>query len=487
MSHPASHTSPSRDASDWFSPILVKELRQGTRSRAFVWSFLALHTVLLLLIVAALLSAASPHTTYDQAFVTGFFWTLIGIPLLLVLPGAGFGAIKKELDAKTLELIFLTRMTTLKIVFGKWAALIIQGLLFVAAILPYMILRYFLGGVNLVDELQILLFLLLGSFCLTAAAVGLSSIVSKAFRIGIIIAVLFVLLQGLFTSMAVFYGGPGSFMTIGTTDGWGWFFLFFTVPLIIYLMLEFGAGRIAPPAENHALRKRLAGLVLLAGGVLVFFATGGTWWAPIAVAIPLLLVCVDAVNENLRPYGILFRSRRARGKRSAAPIRFLAPGWAGGVMFAALVTAIYIALLQFDPAAGSTHYAVLLGISGAVLFPVALIRLVTPHGERGFLYFLLFQVVMIGTGVCAMVFAETAYVDLSGLFQWLPIPLLMLMMGDYLSGSAESHVATMAVINGLALFVLLAVGARATRQTVAETSASPGDFPGSPAPAPDTP
>ncbi len=477
-----------RDASDWFSPILVKELRQGTRSRAFVWSFLALHTVLLLLIITALLTAASPHSNYDQVFVTGFFWTLISIPLLLVLPGIGFGGLKKELDAKTLELIFLTRMTTLRIVFGKWAALVIQGFLFVSAILPYMILRYFLGGVNLVDELRILLLLMLGSLCLTAAAVGLSSITSKAFRLGIIIAVLFFLIQGLFTSMAIFYGARGLFMTFGTADGWSWLFLFFSVPLFIILMLEFGAGRIAPPAENHALRKRLTGLVLLAGGIAVYFGTNGSWWAPVVVAIPLLIICIEAVNENLRSYGILLRARRAQGKRFAAPVRFLAPGWPGGVIFTALVTAVYLALLLTDSTTEPEHILALLTLSGAILLPVALIRLAAPDTERGFVFFVLIQVIMLCAGICALVFAETTYFAASGFFELLPIPLLMLMLGDHLSGSTNASVNVMVFVNAISLVALLATGMTATRRTVATTSsAHPGQAPQRQPLAPETP
>jgi hypothetical protein len=457
-----------REASDWFSPILVKELRQGTRSRAFVWSFLALHTVLLLLVVTTLISAASPHTDYDHAFVTGFFWSLIGIPLLLVLPSVAFGSIKKEIDARTLELIFLTRMTTLRIVFGKWAALTVQGMLIVTAILPYMILRYFLGGIDLVDELTILFCLVLGSLTLTAAGIGFSSVTSRFFRVGLIIFVLLFLTQGLYGIAFFMFGPGGGFLTAATGPGF-WLWLPVAAGVLIFLMLEFGAGRIAPPAENHALRKRTAGLVLLAGGLIFHYWYHPAWVALILVAIPLVLVCGEAVNESLRPYAILRRSRLARGKGFPVWLRiFFAPGWPSGVAFTLLTAGIYLSVLANDGNVTEEAILVVLCICASLFFPVAIIRLVSPATERGGVFFILIQALMICAGISALVIAEATYFNVAAIYQFLPIPVIMLLIGDHLSGSITQVTYVMAFVNALSLLILLALGSSQIRRITAD-------------------
>ena len=79
----------------------------------------------------------------------------MGLPVLVVLPLNGLGAINGEIKANTLELIFLTRLTAFRIVVGKWLAIFVQCLLFICAVLPYLVLRYFIGGINLAAELEV--------------------------------------------------------------------------------------------------------------------------------------------------------------------------------------------------------------------------------------------------------------------------------------------------------------------------------------------
>ena len=462
------HTS-AHDASDWFSPILVKELRQGTRSRAFVWSFLALHTVLLLLIVTSLISAASPHTDYDHDSITGFFWSLTGIPLLLVLPAVAFGSIKKEIDARTLDLIFLTRMTTLRIVFGKWAALSLQGMLIVTAILPYMILRYFLGGIDLVDELTILGCLVLGSLVLTAAGIGCSSITSRFFRVGLIIFVLLFLTQGLYMIPYWLFGTSGGFFSPGWTGPEFWLWVLFAAAVLIFLMLEFGAGRIAPPAENHAFRKRAAGLALLAAALVFHYWHHPAWLALILVAIPLTLICGEAINESIRPYAIVRRSRRARGKGFPLWLRlFFAPGWPSGAVFSLLTAGIFLTVLVTGSNVEPEAILVVLCICAAIFFPVAMIRLIAPATERGTVFFLLIQAVMICAGVSALVIAEATYFNVTAIYQFLPIPVIMLLIGDHLTHSVLQVTYVMIFVNGLSLLILLALGRSQLRRITAE-------------------
>src|ERR1043165_446027 len=130
--------------------MLVKELRQGMRSRLFVISFLLVQAAMILVAVLGLYAAVNKEETSE---VSGLFWAILGAPLLIIMPMSGLGAVGNERKTNTLEPIFLTRLTARRILTGKWLALVAQTVLLVCAILPYAVLRYFLGGVDLGAEL----------------------------------------------------------------------------------------------------------------------------------------------------------------------------------------------------------------------------------------------------------------------------------------------------------------------------------------------
>ena len=98
------------DFADWLSPMLVKELRQGVRTRVFVILFILLQVCMLLDLVLSLLIASTGASTSEGTY---FFWFMVSVPTLLIIPISGLGAIGNEIRGNTLELIFLTRLTRL--------------------------------------------------------------------------------------------------------------------------------------------------------------------------------------------------------------------------------------------------------------------------------------------------------------------------------------------------------------------------------------
>src|SRR6188474_3353491 len=131
------------DFADWLSPILVKELRQGLKSRAFVVTFIIVQVVMILLVGMQLLTLAGGGGRGAMDAFDGFFWAFVWLPLLVMMPARGLTAVSEEVKANTLDLVQLTRLSAFRIVFGKWVALVSQTFLLVAAILPYAVLRYF--------------------------------------------------------------------------------------------------------------------------------------------------------------------------------------------------------------------------------------------------------------------------------------------------------------------------------------------------------
>src|SRR5690606_37791213 len=138
----------------------------------FTSAFLIIQAVMVLV---SILSTGGANQGEDLAEFGGLFWSIFGFALLVALPLRGFSALTNEVQNGSLETIFLTRLSAWRIVYGKWLGLFSQTVLICLSIIPYVILRYFLGNINLSDELIQFVTLLLLSGLITAIVVGLSS------------------------------------------------------------------------------------------------------------------------------------------------------------------------------------------------------------------------------------------------------------------------------------------------------------------------
>src|SRR5690606_22562529 len=167
---------------DWLSPMIVKELRQGMRTRVFAGAFLVMQATMVMLILLSL-SARDPN------MVNFFFWLLLEGLLVLILPLRGVNALSGEIQTRTFELLVLTRLSVFRIALGKWAALVLQGLLIVASLFPFVILLYFTSDINLIKEAQHLLLIWMLSSALTALVIAISALPSKIFRVSLLLMI----------------------------------------------------------------------------------------------------------------------------------------------------------------------------------------------------------------------------------------------------------------------------------------------------------
>jgi hypothetical protein len=381
------------DFGDWLSPMLVKELRQGIRSKVFMAAFFLTQLLMILSVIFSLTTSGDGDDGNGAfAFVSGLFWFMIAVPLLFLMPLRGFGSLFGEIKSGTLELVFLTRLSALRIAAGKWTALMVQTLLLVAAVLPYVLLRYFLGGVDVVDDLLGLLFMVVISGMLTAATIALSPYESRILRaffgVGMIFGFLFLMGRVIVLMSMRTMGAPGGSMPSL------WMVLFgavLFVPAFIFLCLEIAASKIAPPAENHAIRKRLTGFYLLiAASALVLLGSDATITLGFSLVL-ITLVVFDALAEPqqyIRSVYLPFLRRGAIGKFGAL---WLTPGWVSASWFVAILT-IFGAIVFWafgelsDPAGALKRVAFV----GWLIFPAAVVRLFAP-GTKYFLGFYLAQ------------------------------------------------------------------------------------------------
>ncbi len=368
-----------KDFGDWLSPMLVKELRQGMRSRIFMAAFYLTQLLMILTVVFNLVATNSGSSELEtSSFLNGLFWLMISIPLLFMTPIRGFSSLHEEIRGGTIELVFLTRLTAWRIAAGKWTALMVQTLLLVSAILPYVLLRYFLGGVNVIEDLQTLLLLLLTSASLTAMTVAISPYESKLLRVLFIIGMLgsaMFLLGSVLTWMA--YGRLTGGATATSWQLYAGAAIY--IPAFVVLSLEIAASRIAPPAENHAIRKRLIGLyfLIVAAGLSAFTDADVSIFAFSFLFIAA--VVIDALGEPVYVIPSVYRPFLKRGWWGRLLGGILTPGWVAATRYITLLAVFAgLALWANGQLNDETKALGFVSYFGWLVFPAALIRLLVP-------------------------------------------------------------------------------------------------------------
>ncbi len=386
----AAPTLPANDFPDWLSPIVVKELRQGLKSRAFVAAATILQGGMAFMFVLAALSGMQPGSSSVDT-LGGFFWFLLWVPLVFLMPGRALQSVVEETKLQTLELVQMTRMRSLRIVFGKWLALSVQSLLLVLAILPYFVLRYFFGGVNLTGDLINLVSLLALSLVLTAAGLAASTLKPGLRIILTVLAAMFLVSVGQAIAMMSMFGRSGPFgglswpasPWLGITVG-----LILMAAFILFFLLQ-AAGHLSTQAESYSSQKRKLALVstLVVFTAWLLHTHGGPDLRILALLTPLVLwslaeALVEPHDTHWPPDSLGLLS---------IPFR---PGWAAGLFFAlATFAVIYTGLVLGDHAPNQEAFKILsqsyLIFVGAVLTPALLLIWMSRIRQRLLFYWLI--------------------------------------------------------------------------------------------------
>ncbi len=439
------------DFSDRLSPMLVKELRQGLRARTFIAVFLSLQIFLGLVLLSAGASATSDRA---GSVISGIIFLFFSLAVLVVQPLRGVGALSTEIKGGTIDMMVLTRLSAWRIVVGKWVAIIGQSALLLSTIIPYLILRYFFGGMNLFGEIMLLGLIFITSMALTAFTVGLSGSSSVVLRailplMGTPVLMWSILMltfsRGEFDDLISFCSleDPDARIVIGCY-----------IAAAVYLgwsMLSLGASLIAPAAENHSTLRRLIALAL----ILMLVALGIFDQVEDSVmALLVLLVATPAIATAITESAPLvptscvpFIRRGPLGKLAGF---ILYPGWPAGVLFSLLIFALGIFAMLSGPLLHGNNFEedvmlVVFSLYGGLLFPgVLVVFFRSGESQRVANYLLL----LIATGVFALVITGVAEAmsnrDFLWLFIWNPFVFIpMSEMGRF--GDDELLVASIIV------------------------------------------
>lgn len=323
-----------RDASDWLSPVLVKEMRQGLKGKAFVGAFLLLHASMFMGMATALLQ---PSPLAMRELSTGLFWMVTVVSLLAFVPGLAVNALAAEMKAKTFELMILTRLSAWRIVVGKWSSIVAQAGLLVSSLLPYLVVRYFVGGVDILQELLVLIALSAFSMFLVALAIFGSTFKGQLVRLVMLGILGTALMTATGLGAAIGRGGSGLPAGAATTPVLALLVVGVGVILLPYFMLQAASTRVGPLVENHAAAKRAVGLVLL--GMAFLPLPNDFREAMAAVLVPVLaLICLDACSERRShlPSTYLPYAKWPRGLRAFGALLY--PGWPSAILYSSVLS-----------------------------------------------------------------------------------------------------------------------------------------------------
>jgi ABC-type transport system involved in multi-copper enzyme maturation permease subunit len=251
---------------DRFGPMTVKELRQGLRRSMFVIPFLAIQALAAAAMAAEFgRDAGGRFSEYVGVmnvvllFVSGPFWMVVSAVCAVVMPLGGLALMGQEMEEGNHELLLLTRLNRWSVVRGKF--LMLWGLcaLTFFSLLPYVVVRYFIGGIELPREVACSLTVLGLSAMISAGMIGASAFRGLGARIGMILLFLFSMVGACAVPLAA---------SAGVTGGCGVFFhINAAAAVFCYTTLGLSLARSRLRLAVHAYELKPGWMM---GGLLVF-------------------------------------------------------------------------------------------------------------------------------------------------------------------------------------------------------------------------
>jgi hypothetical protein len=207
------------------------------------------------------------------------------------------------------------------------------------------------------------------------------------------------------------FGGFGRFGLVGFWSDWALLSaLLLLVPLFIFLMIEVGAIRIAPAAENHSgIVRLLVLLVVLVTGAAGLLSARAGWMIVVGqvFAVPFI---VAALCEPPPTVPGVFRPLARLGRTGDLLSRIFAPGWHTGFLYVILLWLLigffWVQAGWLEPGTVQEGDAIkrqlsLAGFGVSFLLPAVIAPSLS---RRRFLYILVFSL------LCLAVFSVTSAV-----------------------------------------------------------------------------
>ncbi len=176
------------DFPDRLSPVFVRDLRQGLRANAFVWIFIILQVLALVATLVELALLQIIGNAASGPLSSGTFFVVLWGTFCVVLPLSLFGSLQNELgQGRNIELLLAASLTRWQLVRGKLlVASCLSGLL-LGSLLPYFLIRYFMGSLELIPALGMIGSIALINTAANAIVIGASGYSNYVGRAAVII------------------------------------------------------------------------------------------------------------------------------------------------------------------------------------------------------------------------------------------------------------------------------------------------------------
>ena len=292
------------DFADRWPAMVVKELRQGLRAKGFVFPFLLLHGLALVAVAAEYLQTRTGGTVSSWigggTEGPGVFWLAVYGVVAGVMPLRLMESLRGESDGRNAELLLLGGLTRWQIVRGKWLVQAVLTLLSLVSLLPYMLVRYFFGGVELVPNGFSFLSVMAASLGMSGCILGASGYPSLGIRFFIIAVPGLLLSVNAFSTELMIANAQG----VGRLSDLALFAYIYAYALLfhaLYALIGLQLGRahlklfLAPhemsPTKGMVAMLLTAPFMLIAGGIATCV------WGSILVLL-LLIYAVSAFDKT---------------------------------------------------------------------------------------------------------------------------------------------------------------------------------------------
>lgn len=381
--------------------MLVKELRQGLRTRAFVGALVGFQFVMVLMLIGAFVAEMGmPGAALGT--VNGFFWGVLGGTFVVLTPLRGLAGLRGEITGRNIDLLLLTRLSAWRVVLGKWTSLMAQAALLAMALLPYGVVRHFFGSVDLPNDLLVAACLYGACGVLTAATLWLSAL-SPFLRVVIAIGFLAVMQLSGVGLFALAFRRGSFFRGLGGADWLVWALVVFDAALVLVFCLIQAVRQIAPPSENHAVSTRLISLPgFIPVPLLAWFGSSAGMVAGqfMFALVAMLLMCGLEMMMRGEPMAVQARAWAGRGGWRALAGRALLPGWQSAAVFAAggivLAGAMALVFLRTGSIPGRNLFGfawLVAQMWPALVGPMVLLAFIPRLARFGWLFFLAMQAI----------------------------------------------------------------------------------------------
>ncbi|MEO8613619.1 MAG: hypothetical protein ABI600_00640 [Luteolibacter sp.] len=191
------------DLPEGFDPMTAKELRQSLRRGSFIYPYLGIQFLAVCAMVAELQTGYAAESSDHAGMLnpwllwgSGPFWMVVSAICLFILPLSGVVLMGQELEEGNHELLLLTKLDRWKIVLGKFITLWGLSVLTFVSLLPYVVVRYMIGGIEWWHEAACAATVLGGSAMISAGAIGASAFRGSGARVAVLLLFLASMIGG---------------------------------------------------------------------------------------------------------------------------------------------------------------------------------------------------------------------------------------------------------------------------------------------------